>query len=254
MQKCHSRLFAFLLAFSCILLVAEIKAQGLDLAIANSTCQVMKQLGQKYTEETGISIRSICKSSGRLAKGIKGRAISADIYLSANQEWMEYIVKADLVDSSSVHTPWANQLVVAAPQWSPLDLQNWEQLSGKRVKTVMIGDPGTAPFGRYAKQALKNSGLWGNVKKKIVTKKHITILAEALGIADSFTVGILFRTNVNSQLKIFDIVEQHWHKPIRYYVAPLKNSLKPQLAQDFIQYLRSDEASSIFQSHGFIIR
>ena len=119
----------------------------------------------------------------------------------------------------------------------------------------MIGDPGSAPFGRYAKQAMQNSQIWTDVKKKIKTKKHITLLADTLVHSDSATVGILFSTNVNSdKLKIIYTIDKRLHSPIRYYLAPLKDSLKPLQVDKFLKFLQGSIADKIFRDAGFMLQ
>jgi len=234
--------------------LGNVYASELTLAVANSTCNVIKQVGAIYAEKNNIGIKYLCKSSGRLAKGIKGKAIKADIYLSANQEWMDYIVDSNLIMSDTIVSPWGNSLVIAAPVDSPLELTDLRDLTQKKIKTVLIGDPGTAPFGRYAKQAMQSSAIWDAVKKKVVTQKHITLLSEKLTSSDPHTVGVLFSTNLNSGLKVILSIDSTWHKPIKYYLAPLKNNGNPNHVNGLINFLQEEQSLKIFQSAGFSVR
>jgi len=164
MNVLNSRNIIYYLSLFILVYSTNIKASELTLAVANSTCSVIKKLGNLYTTKHNIKFKYICKSSGRLAKGIKGQAISADLYLSANKTWMDFVVKGGIVSQDSVVNPWGNSLVVAVPKSSPLKLNQWQDLTEKKIKTIMIGDPGTAPFGRYAKQAMQNGDIWSKVK------------------------------------------------------------------------------------------
>ena len=202
---------------------------------------------QKYP----VSLNYHCKSSGRLAKGIKGKAIHADFYISANKKWMDEMIKSDLVDSSLVNSLWGNTLVVASSKDDPIQFDSWNDLTSEKVKSVMIGDPGTAPFGRYAKQALQATDIWDVVKNKIETRKHITLLADSLKKSSNGTVGILFKTNLNEQLKILYVVDKANHKPIRYYSAPMKESINANYAQHFSNFLNSDDVKKLFSNAGF---
>jgi molybdate transport system substrate-binding protein len=229
------------------------KAEGLTVAAANSTCDVMKKIGSLYRQQQGFSIELICKSSGRLAKGIVGRAITADIFISANKRWMDYMIEGKSVAVDSVVTPWGNSLVIAVPVNSSLVFEKWSDLQSSDIRVVMIGDPGTAPFGRYAKQAMQTTGIWGGVRDKIQTKKHITLLAETLADTDVNTVGILFRTNVGKDLKVVYALDESWHKPIRYYMAPISTTEKKSLADSFLGFLRSSQVNDLVESSGFVV-
>jgi len=228
-------------------------AETLNLAVANSTCKAIKQVGEIYAQETGININYLCKSSGRLAKGLNGNTIQADIYISANKKWMDFMIEHGLIDVSHVTSPWGNKLVVAVPVSSSLHMEDWQDLAGEDVKTILLGDPGTAPFGRYAKEALKDTGLWSKVRGKVVTKKHITLLADTLAESDANTVGILFVSNVSDKLKIIYPVDESWHSPIYYFVGPVGSATEKPEAMDFISFIQGEKSMAIFSNSGFRI-
>lgn len=231
--------------------VYSASAAELNLAVANSTCKAIQQVGKLYKERTGTKINYICKSSGRLAKGLNGDTVDADIYISANRKWMDYMLERGLVVPEKVTSPWGNELVVAAPKISQLELKNWGDLAGNDVKLILIGDPGTAPFGRYAKEALEHTGLWKKVRQKIETKKHITLLADILSESDAHTVGILFQSNTTDKHRTVYRVDTSWHSSIRYYMAPLVNSKNKEEASAMLEYIQGPEAKEVFRSSGF---
>ncbi len=224
----------------------------LTLAVANSTCVAIKEVARNFEQMSGSVADFICKSSGRLAKGLKGEAITADIYISASKKWMDFMLSHEMVRQDDVISPWGNKLVVATPSNSGLELTSWNMLDSDKVGKILIGDPGTAPFGRYAKQALMNTGLWERVKHKIETKKNITLLANALTESDTLTVGILFVSNTQDSHRIVFSVEDSWHKPIRYYAAPLKGAASNPQVTEMMKFLQSDKAKGIFTNSGFV--
>jgi len=226
--------------------------EELTLAVANSTCNAMQKVGKLYQQNKGdISLKYICKSSGRLAKGLHGKAIEADIYVSANRKWMDYIIGVELASPERVISPWGNDLVVATPLNSNITAFNWNDLASEKVKAIYIGDPGTAPFGRYAKQALTSTNLWEQVKHKIHTKKHITLLAENLTMASPNSVGILFFSNVNDSLRVIHTIDASWHEPIFYYLAPINKTETNEHVASMLDFIKSDAARTIFLEEGF---
>jgi len=236
----------------CTLLFANpVQADDITLAAANSTCPTIKAVSEQYSQTHDVKINYLCKSSGLLAKGIRGGAIEADIYISANRHWMDYMIKGGLVAADKVISPWGNRLVVSAPANSPLKFEAWNDLTSDNIKTILIGDPGTAPFGRYAKQAMQQSGIWEQIKQKITTKKHITLLAETLAISDNKTVGILFSTNLTDRLRSLYSIDPSWHPAIRYYMAPVEHPRDMSAATALFDYIRSDPGIAIFKTAGF---
>lgn len=235
----------------CSLPVLAKSAGTINLAVANSTCTAIKQVGDEYAKRTGTVINYICKSSGRLAKGLNGSTIKADIYISANRKWMDYMLGHGLIDRNKVTSPWGNELVVATPASSPLVFKEWEALTGKDVQTILIGDPGTAPFGRYAKEALMHTSLWDDVRIKIITKKHITLVSDTLAESDANTVGILFMSNITDKHKLLFRVDSSWHTPIRYYMGPLEHAANKPEVVGLLNYIQESDSVEVFRLAGF---
>lgn len=241
----------FLSIIPGILPAGPVQADELSLAVANSTCSAIKEVGKLFEQRSDTTINYICKSSGRLAKGLNGSTIKADIYVSANRKWMDYMIDNALVDSERVTSPWGNELVVASRKDSQLEISEWSELELDKVKTVLIGDPGTAPFGRYAKQSMQYTGIWEKVKNKIKTKKHITLLAEILAESDADTVGILFASNIDERHRKIYSVNESWHPPIRYYLAPIENAANNKKVLALLDFIQGSEAKKIFQDANF---
>ncbi len=237
--------------FLILFFVSNVHADNLTIAAANSTCSAVKSAGALFQQQRDISIHYICKSSGRLAKGIKGRTIQADIYISANKAWMDKMVKNSIIARKDVMSMWGNSLLVVARKDDPIQLDHWAEMTSDKVKNIMIGDPGTAPFGRYAKQSFQSTGIWDEIKKKIETKKHITLLADVLVKSDYGTVGVLFKTNTNSEMKVIYAIDNSWHDPIHYFAAPVLESEKQIESQYFMDFMKSPEGLRLFNDAGF---
>jgi molybdate transport system substrate-binding protein len=244
-------LFVSLSLFIASPFLSHARAGELTLAVANSTCDAMKQVGDLYRASHPAQLSYLCKSSGLLAKGLRGGALNADIFISADREWMDFAVENDLVAADRVSSPWGNALVVAIPKNSPMQRLDWQELASDKVTTILIGDPSTAPFGRHAKEALEATGLWDQVKHKVQTRKNIELLAESLGASSPSTVGILFKTNLTDQLRQLHTVKKELHSPIRYYMAPLKASAGNVDVAAFLAFMRSKAVKDIFQAEGF---
>lgn len=237
--------------FLAAIFLPPAQAGELTLAVANSTCDAMNRVGDLYRASHRVQFNYLCKSSGLLAKGLRGGALKADIFISADKEWMDFAVDNGLVAPAQVTSPWGNALVVAAPRNSPIQRLDWDELASDKVATILIGDPSTAPFGRHAKEALEASGLWDKVKDKIQTRKNIELLADSLATSSPSTVGILFGTNLTGQLRQVHAVRKNLHKPIRYYMAPLKASADNAEVADFLKFMQGNGVKEIFQAEGF---
>jgi len=248
--------FRHWLFISCSLFIVtafiqHARAGELALALANSTCDAMIKVEDLYRASHPVQFTHHCKSSGLLAKGVRGGALKADLFVSANREWMDFAVENGLVAADRVSSPWGNALVVATPKNSPMQRLDWQELASDKVTVILIGDPSTAPFGRYAKEALEASGLWDRVKHKIQTRKNIELLADSLATSSPSTVGIMFKSNLTGQLRELHTVDKTLHKPIRYYMAPLKASAGNAEVAAFLKFMQSKAVKDIFRAEGF---
>ncbi|MFP5505534.1 MAG: molybdate ABC transporter substrate-binding protein [Gammaproteobacteria bacterium] len=237
----------------CLAGLAPLQAAELTLALANSTCPVMNKVIEAYRTRSNDRFTLICKSSGLLAKGLHGGALHADIFLSADREWMDFAMEKGLVAANRVTSPWSNVLIVAVPKASPIQRLDWNALATDRVGVLLIGDPSNAPFGRHAKEALEAAGLWDKVRHKIETRKNIELLGESLAAAGPSTVGILFRTNLSDRLRPLFTVNPALHAPIHYAVAPLKASAERPEVAAFLEFLHGKTARDIFRADGFSV-
>ena len=246
--------FFSLALFTAPPLLLPAQAGELTLALAHSTCDAMKKAGALYRANHPVRFTHLCKSSGLLAKGLHGGALHADIFVSADREWMDFAVENGLVSADRVFSPWGNALVVATPKSSPMQRLRWDELASDKVTTILIGDPSTAPFGRHAKEALEASGLWERVKDKIQTRKNIELLADSLATSPPGTVGILFSTHLTDRLRQLHSVDKDLHKPVHYYIGPLKASEGNMDAAAFLKFMHSKAVRDIFQAEGFDVR
>jgi molybdate transport system substrate-binding protein len=228
-----------------------VQAGELTLALANSTCETMKKVEDLYRANHPVQFTQLCKSSGLLAKGLQGGALKADIFVSADREWMDFAVANGLVAPDRVVSPWGNVLVVAASKNSPLQGFDWQDLASDKITTILIGDPSNAPFGRHTKEALEASGLWDRVKNKIQTRKNMELLADSLATSSAGTVGILFKTALTDQLRQLHTVKRSLHSPIRYQIAPLKAAAGNTEVTAFFKFMQGKAAQDVFEADGF---
>jgi molybdate transport system substrate-binding protein len=247
----HRLLFVSLFLFMATGFFPHARAGELTLALANSTCIAMSKVEAVYRASHPVRFTSICKSSGLLAKGLRGGALKADIFVSADREWMDFAIENGLVAADQVAASWGNALVVATPKSGAITRLDWQDLASDQVTTILIGDPSTAPFGRHAKAALEASGLWDRVKHKIQTRKNMEMLADSLAVSSPGTVGILFKTHLTDRLRQLHVVDKNLHKPVRYYIAPLKASAGNAEVAAFLKFMQSKAVRDIFLAEGF---
>lgn len=254
MKKLQYRNFSLILfvAFSLVSL-SSAWASELVVVAANSTCGPLKKAGEIFSRQQGVSVTYICKSSGVLVKGLESGYITGDYFISASRKWVDDLVAAGMMDPAMVKPLWANSLIAAAARTSPVELHDWDDLASAKVSTVILGDPSATPLGRQFKKAMVGRGLWLKIRSKIVAKRHMSLIKEALLTANDTTVGIMFPTSLDNRLKTVLAMPTTWHEPIQYYGGPIGSSTNKNGAALFASFLSSAEVNTIFREHGYVL-
>jgi molybdate transport system substrate-binding protein len=138
-------------------------------------------------EHTDIDARPTYGSSGNFFAQLSSRA-PFDLYLSADVDYPRKLIEAGLAGKESEFVYAIGQIVVWTRKDSPLDVQGKgvEALRDERVRKIAIANPKHAPYGRAAEAALKQLGLYEEVKDKLVLGENVAQTAHFIdtGAAD----------------------------------------------------------------------
>ena len=144
-----------------------------------------------------------------------------------------------------------NRLVVVVPADSLLSLNDLTDLKADKFQLVALAREGV-PAGIYAREALKNAGVWEALKGRIVEGGDVraTLMYVVRGEADA---GFVYATDVaaSSKVRLAFTVPEKLHAPIRYPLVVVRRDAKNPAAQRFFDYLSGDKATAQFQRAGF---
>ena len=221
---------------------------------AASLTNVITEIASDFEKEKDAEIQSSFAASSTLAKQIE-KGAPADIYISADTKWMNYLQDKNLINVDSKVNLLGNHLVIITPKGKNLKVITEksfnfaETFNGK----LCTGDTETVPVGIYAKQALKNLSWWDSIKMRIVGTQDVRAALVYVERGECDT-GIVFETdaNISNKVNIVAIFPEETHDTIIYPLAMMKNA-NPNTA-DFYNYLKSDKAKAIFKKHGFITK
>ena len=253
MLRCTRRALIFA-ALSAVLPAAAdgpAKPSLLVLAAASMT-DALQDLGVAYTQATGIDVRFSFAASSALARQIESGA-PADLYLSADQDWMDYLQGRGLIESASRRNIAGNRLVLVAAAGSSLQLaiapgfKLAEALGGQRLA---IADPSAVPAGKYAQASLTSLGVWSTVEGHLVRAENVRA-ALAFVARGEVSLGIVYATDarVDPKVRIVDYFPDASHPPIRYPLA-LTTTARPE-ATGFLQYVAGAPGQAVFRKYGF---
>lgn len=192
-------------------------------------------------------------ASGPLAKQIEAGA-PADIFISADLDWMDYVQKKSLISEKSRFTLLGNKLVLIAPKTSPATITlaagaPLAQLLGDG--RLAIGDPKSVPAGKYGQIALEKLGIWDSVKDKLAPADSVRSALLLVGRGEA-AAGIVYQTDaaVEPNVRIIATFPEDSHPPILYPAALVAASTNMD-APAFLAFLRQSKARTSFEHQGF---
>ena len=219
---------------------------------AASLMNALQDLGDAFTKETSIPVRFSFAASSALARQIENGA-PADIFFSADLEWMDYLQSRNLIQRDTRHDVLGNRLVLIAPSDSLVKLKiepNFALAAALGKGRLATGDPDSVPVGRYAREALTTLGVWSSVEGHLVRADSVR---SALAFVDrgEAQLGIVYETDalIDKRVRVVDVFPASSHLPIKYPVA-LTHAAKGGAAK-FLAYIRGPAGELAFKANGF---
>lgn len=219
---------------------------------AVSTSDVIREGGKQFEAKKGVPVTFSFDSSSNLAKQIKAGA-PADVFLSADEAWMDDVAKAGVIRPESRIDLLGNSLVLIAPADRKFEVEIDRRFDFStrlpEVERIAIGDPSHVPAGRYARQALDALGWWKPLESRMIPSVDVraALRMVEMGEADA---GIVYATDAKHSDKVAVVGEfpNELHEPIRYPIALCSESHS---AAEFVEFLNSPEMGAVFRDAGF---
>lgn len=222
--------------------------ETLTVFAAASMKDAMDRAAAAFEAETGVETVVSFASSSVLARQIEAGA-PADLFISANQAWMDWLGERDLIDADKRRDVAANTLVIAAPR---------DVKSGKDVPDALLvkarfamGDPSHVPAGIYAKHALESLGLWDEASGNAVFGENVRVALE-LAARGEVAAAIVYGSDqkaVEEDLARLYTFPAGSHDPIVYPAAPTVEASPA--AAGFLDFLSGTAGQAIFAELGF---
>jgi molybdate transport system substrate-binding protein len=245
--------------FACVLLLLALPGRAADappteLVVfgAASLTNVLQDIGKDYKRETGQEVSFSFAASSVLARQIEA-GTRADVFVSADEEWMDYLQSRTLIDPKTRHDIVMNRLVLIAPAASDIKLKiapHFALAAALGKGRLATGDPGSVPVGRYARAALTNLGVWSEVSGHLVPAEDVRS-ALAFVARGEAPLGIVYETDalIEKRVRVVDTFPEDSHAPITYPVALMATAKAG--AGRFVAYMKSPAGRAVFAHYGF---
>lgn len=243
-------------------------AQKTELTVfaAASMTETMEEIAAEYEKaHPDITITFNFDSSGTLKQQIQNGA-ACDIFISAAPKQMNQLDKAagekenpeglDAVMTETRVNLLENKVVLAVPEGNPKHVTGFDDMAGKLADGSIRLAMGNSdvPAGQYTQRILAFYGIderaaaergcitYGSNVKEVTT--HV-----AEGSADC---GVIYGTDAYSAgLEPVDEATAEMCGQVIYPAAVMKASAHPEEAKAFLDYLKGDEAMTVFKGIGF---
>ena len=244
----------FLLFLCLLLLPLTAGAQELTFFAAASLTDSLKDISAIWVQQGHAAPRLSFGSSSTLARQIEQGA-PVNLFASADQKWMDYLVQKDLIVVDTRKELLGNDLVLIVPADKPahIDIASGLDLAkllgpGGRIAT---GDPAHVPVGIYAEQALKKLGLWDSISPRLARTEDVraALLLVERGEAPA---GIVYATDaaVSKGVMIAGVFPANSHDPVVYPFAVTKAGDTPE-SRALLAFLAGPDARAVFVRRGF---
>ncbi len=212
----------------------------------------LNALKEAYAKKNpGVEIRYNYASAGVLQKQIE-EGVPGDVFIVPGKKQMDALQKEGLIRSDTRVNLLGNEIVLVVAKEKKGVIKSFNDLADK-AHSISIGFPESVPAGKYARETLRNLGLWNHLEKRIIFAKDVrTVLA----YVDSGNVdaGLVYRSDtvVMRSGTIVAAAPKDSHSPINFIMAMLQSSKYQNEAGKFMEFLKTPEASAIFLKNQFI--
>lgn len=234
---------------------AQTRAEVTVFAAASLT-NALEEAVRVLAQQGGAKVKPSFAASSTLAKQIESGA-QAQIFLSADEPWMDYLDKRGLLAAGTRRPLLGNRLVLVVPADRPMRVDvapGGAWLEALPPGRIAVGDPAHVPAGKYAQQALTGLGVWPKVEPRLARADNVRS-ALVLVERGEAAAGIVYATDaaISKGVVVAGTFPNEVHSPISYPIALVRGEDQGH-AQEVYRFLISPEAAAVFTKYGFSIR
>ena len=199
----------------------------------------------------GVTVKGTYDSSGKLQTQIE-EGLEADVFMSAAKKQMTALDEEGMIASDTITDLLENKIVLIVPTGNEKKLEKFEDT--ENADSIALGDPASVPAGQYAQEALTNLGIWDKIQDKVSFGTNVTEVLNQVAAA-SADAGIVYATDAASMADQVEVVaeapEGSLAKKVIYPVAVVKGTAHEEVAKEFVAFLQTDKAITVFEEYGF---
>jgi molybdate transport system substrate-binding protein len=232
-------------------------AQEIAVAAAADMSAALPDVAAAYTKKTGQAVKLSIGASGNLTNQIRNGA-PFDVFFSADEQYPQQLIAEGLALRATLYRYAVGRLVLWVPNDCPLDLSKLgiKALLDPSVKKISIANPATAPYGRAAAATLRHFGIYDDVASRLVIGENISQAAQFVESGNAQAGLIALSHALAPAMKDKG---HYWTVPLGAYpsldqaAVVLSKSKEHNAARQFLDFLRTPEATSLLTRYGFTL-
>ncbi len=231
-------------------------AESTTVFAAASLKNALDNAGKAFTAKSGIEVKASYAASSALARQIESGA-PAELFASADLEWMEYLAKKNLIKPETRVDLLRNRLVVVAPKDAAateiaFTKEGFAKALGPDGR-LATGEVSSVPIGKYAKAAFEKMGLWTGLQPRLAQADNVRA-ALALVSRGEAPIGVVYESDAKSDpnVKVIGVFPADSHPPVVYPFAVTAEA-KGDGSARFLDFLKSEAGKPFFEAQGFTV-
>lgn len=219
---------------------------------AASMTDVMNELAETYKEDhPDVELNFSFASSGDLQTQIE-EGSPADIFISAASKQMNELKEEGLMNDDSVIDLLENKVVLIKHKGSDLAVESFEDAAGDAVEMIAIGNPESVPVGQYTQTIYENLGLWDEIQAKANLGKDVRQVLDWVA-TENVDCGVVYATDaaIEDDVEVICEPPEGSCDPAIYPAGIVKATENEEAAQEFLDFLKTDEAKQAFEKYQF---
>ena len=230
----------------------KVPKDSITILAAASLTNVLPKVAEAWKLKSNTDVIFSFEATSRLALQVKA-GVQADLFFSADQEWMDNLDQEGKIEKDSRSTLLSNRIVLIVPIDSTFIPKDSGDLNDPKIKHLALAGE-TVPAGKFARAALKSVGQLEKVQSKIVNADNVRAALQWVALKEA-EAGIVFQTDakVQPKVKIAFQFPESTHPKIEYPMAIIKGSKNIMASKNFMEFCKSKDAKVIFESEGFTV-
>ncbi len=239
----------FLVTLLWLSACANQQTSQLTVSAASNLIPAFEEIKAVFEAQTGISVVYNFGGSGKLAQQIEQGA-PVDVFASADANYVTRLVEGGHIDATSQQTYAQGRIVIWSgnPKLLP---QIPQDLISPQIERVAIANPNHAPYGVIAQEVLKNSGVWQTLQPKLIMGDDVRQTLTYAQTGDVSVALVPLSLVINLDEGAYTLIPPAYHTPIIQSMGISSDSVQKDKAQQFINFVLSNEGQAILQKYGY---